>query len=60
MSKDTREDDAKKIVKEETEPHGHSDVPRPKPPKPGARGIRGPYSKICGVTSRTPRIQKNE
>ena len=35
MSKDTREDDVKKIVKEETEPTESSDAPGQKPEKPG-------------------------
>ena len=38
MSKDKREDDAKKIVKEETEPTGESDAPGPKPEKPEKPG----------------------
>ena len=42
MSKDKREDDVKKIVKEETEPTGHSDAPGPKTGKAGkSRGIPG-------------------
>ena len=40
MSQDKRGDDAKKIVKEETEPPGHSDVPWPKPPEPEQGGFR--------------------
>ena len=39
MSEDKRVDDAEKIVKEETEPPGHSDVPWPKPPKPEQGGF---------------------
>ena len=34
MSKDKRDDDAKKIVKEETEPTGESDAPGTTPEKP--------------------------
>ena len=40
MSQDKPEDDAKKIVKEETEPAGHSDVPWAKPPEPEQGGFR--------------------
>ena len=40
MSKDKREDDAKKKVREETEPPEYSDVPRPKPKKPEQGGFR--------------------
>ncbi len=40
MSKDKREGDAKEIVREDTEPPGHSDVPWPKPPKPEQGGFR--------------------
>ena len=39
MNKGKREDDAKKIVKEETEPPGHSDAPWPKPKKPEQGGF---------------------
>ncbi len=39
MSKDKREDDAKKIVKEETEPAVRSDAPWPKPPNPEQGGF---------------------
>ena len=38
MSKDKREDDAKKIVKEETEPIKRSDAPGKKPEKPEKPG----------------------
>ena len=38
MSKDTREDDVKKIVKEETEPTERSDAPGQKPEKPEKPG----------------------
>ena len=38
MSKDKREDDAKKIVREETEPPEHSHVPGQKPKKPEEPG----------------------
>ena len=38
MSKDKRDDDAKKIVKEETEPTGESDAPGPTPEKPENTG----------------------
>ena len=34
MSKDNPEDGGREIVKEETAPTGHSDVPGPKPPGP--------------------------
>ena len=40
MSKDKPEDDAKKIIKKETEPPAHSDVPWPKPKKPEQGGFR--------------------
>ena len=40
MSKDKREDDVKKIVKEEIEPPGRSDVPWPEPKKPEQGGFR--------------------
>ena len=40
MSKDKREDDAKKIVREETEPAGRGDAPGPTPEKPEQRGFR--------------------
>ena len=38
MSKDKIEDDAKKIVREETEQTKRSDAPWPKPEKPGEFG----------------------
>ena len=38
MSKDKREDDVKKIVKEETEPIGRSDARGQKPEKPEKPG----------------------
>ena len=40
MSKDKREDDAKKIVKEETEPAGRGDALGPTPEKPKQGGFR--------------------
>ena len=43
MSKDKREDDAKKIVRKETEPPGHSDVPWPKPKKK-PKQVRRPFA----------------
>ena len=48
MSKDKREDDAKKGVREETEPPGHSDVPWPKPPKPAQGGFRDLFEDMWG------------
>ena len=47
MSKDKREDDVKKIVKEETEPIGRIDAPWQKPERPGRR-IRGPVRGYVG------------
>ena len=41
MSKDKREDDAKKIVKKETEPPEHSPASGQKPKKPEAGGAGG-------------------
>ena len=38
MSKDKREDDAKKIVREETEQTKHNDARRRKPEEPGGFG----------------------
>ena len=40
MSKDKLEGDVKKIVREETKPPEHSDVPWPKPEKPEQGGFR--------------------
>ena len=60
MSKDKREDDVKKIVKEETEPIGRIDAPWQKPERPETPEDSGTCSRICGVTSRTPRIQKRD
>ena len=58
MSKDKREDDVKKIVKEETEPIGRIDTPWQNRRGRRRREDSGTCSRICGVTSRTPRIQK--
>ena len=49
MSEDKREDDAKEIVREETEPIERSDVPGPKPEKPeNPGGIPGPVRGYVG------------
>ena len=58
MSKDKTEDAAKKRVREETEPIERSDAPGKKPERPETPEDSGTCSRICGVTSRTPRIQK--
>ena len=55
MSKDKIKNDAKKIVRENTEQTKRSDAWRKKPGKPGDSGT---CSRICGVIWRTPRIQK--
>ena len=60
MSKDKREDDAKKIVKEETEPAVRSDAPCAETAEAGSKGDSGTCSRICGVTWRTTRIQKKD
>ena len=59
MSKDTREDDEKKIVKEETEPPGHSNVPWPKPPKPSQGGF-GDLFEDMGGDFEDPQDSKRE
>ena len=49
MSKDKREDDVKKIVKEETEPIGRIDAPWAKTGEAGDAGrIRGPVRGYVG------------
>ena len=48
MSQDKREDDAKKSVREETKPPGHSDVPRPKLEKPEQGGFRDLFENMWG------------
>ena len=59
MSENKTEDAAKKRVREETEPIERSDAPGKKPERPEDAGEdSGTCSRICGVTSRTPRIQK--
>ena len=60
MSKDTRDDDVKKIVKEETEPPGHSDVPRPKPPKPEQGGFGDLFENMWGDFEDPQDSKKNE
>ena len=59
MSKDTREDDAKKIVKEETEPPEHSDVPWPKPEKPEQGGFRDLFEDMWSASG-DPQDSKKE
>ena len=48
MSKDKREDDAKKIVREETEPIKRNDAPGPKPKKPEQGGFRDLFEDMWG------------
>ena len=49
MSKDKREDDVKKIVKEETEPPERSDAPWPKPePAEDPGGFRDLFEDMWG------------
>ena len=58
MSKDKREDDVKKIVKEETEPPEHSDVPVQNPEKPG--GFRDLFEDMWSSFEDPQDSKKNE
>ena len=58
MSQDKREAAAKKIVREETEPRPGTAKRRDRNRRSRSKGDSGTCSRICGVLSRTPRIQK--
>ena len=60
MSKDKREDDVKKIVKKKLSRSGASMRPGKNRRGRRRREDSGTCSRICGVTSRTPRIQKRD